>query len=73
MAILTKEEQEQNLARSGVRMAQKVDVSLDEITEFGNPESMIKIVQSVASYKKMVSEQITLINDSLSAAIPFTR
>jgi hypothetical protein len=73
VAILTKEEQEQNLARSGVRMAQKVDMTLDEITEFGNPESMMKIVQSVANYKQMVSQQITLINDSLSAAIPFTR
>lgn len=73
MAILTKEEQEHNLAKAGIRVAPKVDMSLDEITSFGNQESMLKIVQSVANYKKMVSEQITLINDSLSAAIPFTR
>lgn len=77
MATLTKEEFEANI-RKGTKSApadanQKQGITLDEIDSFGSKESLIEVVGSIASYNKMLGEKITLINDSLTEAIPFTR
>lgn len=53
--------------------AADVNVSLDDIESFGNKESMKTMLTDIGKYKKMLSERITLINDALSATVPFTR
>lgn len=53
--------------------AGEAKVSLQDIEDFGNKESMTTMITDISKYKKMLSERITLVNDSLSAAVPFTR
>jgi len=50
-----------------------LDVSFDDIDSFGNKESLKEMIKRIAAYNKMLSERITLINESLTTAIPFTR
>lgn len=50
-----------------------VEVSFDEIDSFGNKESLLNMYKNIASYNKMLGQKLTLINDSLTAAVPFTR
>jgi hypothetical protein len=73
MATLSKEEQEVLLRKAGVTIPQDIDISFNEIDSFGNRESLLEIAQNIANYNKMMSERITLINESLTAAVPFTR
>src|ERR1051325_5220081 len=73
MATLSKEMQERLLKKAGVSASQDVEVSFDEIDSFGNRDSLMEMFKNVADYNKMLGERITLINDSLTAAIPFTR
>lgn len=73
MATLTKQEQEALLSRAGVSTPQQVDITFDEIDSFGDNASMTEVIQNIANYNKMLGEKITLINESLTAAIPFTR
>lgn len=73
---LTKEELLANLKTKGkgsIADAGKFKVSLDEIDSFGNHESLIGMVKNINSYNKMLKESITLINEPLTSAIPFTR
>lgn len=73
MATLTKEQQAQMLKKAGISMEEDISVSFDEIDNFGNRESLMEMFKNVADYNKMLGQKITLINDSLTAAIPFTR
>lgn len=74
MAILSKEIQDRMLQKAGITNAGiDQDISFDEIDSFGNKESLLEMFKNVANYNKMLSEKITLINDSLTAAVPFTR
>jgi len=73
MAILSKEQQETLMKRAGVTPAAEIDVSFDEINSFGDQASMLECWSDMAAYNKMLNEQITLINDSVTAALPFTR
>ena len=73
MAQIPKEQQDYLLRRAGMPPEVKVDISFDEIDSFGNKESILEMFKNVAGYNKMLGERITLINDSLTAAIPFTR
>lgn len=50
-----------------------VEISIDEIESFGNKESLREMITDIGKYKKMLSQRITLINDALSATVPFTR
>jgi replicative DNA helicase len=50
-----------------------MSVSFDEINSFGNKESLREMVVSIGKYNEMLNEKITLINESLTAAVPFTR
>jgi archaellum biogenesis ATPase FlaH len=62
------------LAGKSPNASQKdIEVSLDDIESFGNKESMTTMLTDISKYKKMLSERITLINDALSATVPFTR
>ena len=73
MATISKEMQERMLKKAGVSTTEDVEVSFDEIDSFGNRESLMEMFKNVADYNKMLGDKITLINDSLTAAIPFTR
>jgi replicative DNA helicase len=76
MAKLTAEEiQAQILKATGKTSATKEDlgVSLDEIESFGNRESLRDMLVDISKYNKMLEQRITLVNDALSAAVPFTR
>jgi|GEM_PF-4116067 len=48
-------------------------VSFDDIDSFGNKDSLREMIKRVAAYNKMLSERITLVNESLTATVPFTR
>jgi hypothetical protein len=50
-----------------------VDVSLEDINSFGNRESLKDMFTDIAKYNKMLQERIVFCNESLTAAIPFTR
>jgi hypothetical protein len=73
VAQLSREEQQVLLQKAGIQTPQDLDISFDEIDSFGDKKSLLEMIQNVANYNKMLGERITLINDSLTAAIPFTR
>ncbi len=50
-----------------------LDVSLEELDNFGDKDSIKEMYQSVKSYNQMLGEKITFVNKALTAAIPFTR
>lgn len=53
--------------------ASEIKVSFDEIENFGNMDSLKRMVESINSYNTMLSEKIVFINDAMSASIPFTK
>jgi len=61
------------LNASAGKNSQEPEISLDDIESFGNKDSLREIVTNISKYNSMLKEKITLINDSLSAAIPFTK
>ena len=73
MAILSDDEQKAVMRKAGIKTPQNLEVSLDEIESFGDKKSLLEMFQSVTDYNKMLGERITLINESLTAAVPFTR
>lgn len=70
---LTPEQMKEQLKLAGKTPVADIQVSLDDIESFGNKESMTEMLTDIGKYKKMLAERITLINDALSATIPFTR
>lgn len=72
MANLSKEQIDAQLKKAGIS-TESTEVSFEEINNFGSRESLLKMYKNIAGYNKMLGERITLINDSLTAAIPFTR
>jgi replicative DNA helicase len=70
---LTPEQIKAQLKLAGKTPVAEVEISLEEIESFGNKESMSEMLTDIGKYKKMLAERITLINDALSATIPFTR
>jgi archaellum biogenesis ATPase FlaH len=73
MASLSKEQIDAQLKKAGVSTKKEIDISFEDINTFGSKDSLRKMFNSAANYNKMLSERLTLINDSLTAAIPFTR
>lgn len=51
----------------------ELDISLDEIESFGNKDSLRGMLTNIHRYNQMLKERITLINEPLSATVPFTR
>lgn len=70
---LTSEQIAQQLRLAGKGPAPDVDISLNEIESFGDRESLKEMITDIGKYKKMLAERITLVNDALSATVPFTR
>ena len=78
MAKMTAEEQLAQIMKASQRKGtvqniSELDVSLEDIDAFGDRESLREMLINIGKYNKMLKERITLINDALSAAIPFTR
>lgn len=73
MMKLTNDQIAAQLKLAGKGPATEVNVSLEEIESFGNKDSMREMLTDIGKYKKMLSQRITLINDALSATVPFTR
>lgn len=71
MSNFSKQEQQDFLRKAGI--GPDMEVSFDEIDSFGNHESIMSMYKDITAYNKMLGEKITLINDSLTAAVPFTR
>lgn len=69
---LTAEELKLKLSAAS-KNASEPQISLDDIESFGNKDSLREIVTNISKYNSMLKEKITLINDSLSSAIPFTK
>lgn len=70
---LTNEQIAAQLKLAGKGPQAEVDISLESIESFGDKDSMREMLTDIGKYKKMLSQRITLINDALSATIPFTR
>jgi replicative DNA helicase len=76
MAKLTEEQQDQLFNKLGIKSNaenESMKVSFDDVDSFGNKESLLDMVRDIKKYNAMLGQRITLINDTLSAAIPFTR
>src|SRR5271156_1933425 len=74
MAILTKEQIDQQLKKAGVAPPdQDLNITFEDIDSFGDDKSLLDMFKSIAGYNKMLAERLTLVNDSLTDAIPFTR
>lgn len=48
-------------------------VTLESIESFGNEESLRAMLRNIKSYSAALKQRITLINNSLTAAVPFAR
>ena len=70
---LTPEQMQAQLKLAGKGPVAEVDISLESIESFGDKDSMREMLTDIGKYKKMLSQRLTLINDALSATIPFTR
>jgi archaellum biogenesis ATPase FlaH len=57
----------------GIGTNQVPDISLDDIEAFGDRASLSEMLANIHKYNEMLKERITLVNESLSSAIPFTR
>lgn len=72
MTQLSKEHIAAQLKKAGMS-GESPEVTFEEIDSFGDRASLLEMYKNIAGYNKMLGERITLINDSLTAAIPFTR
>src|ERR1035437_4407358 len=70
---LTNEQITAQLKLAGKSPIAEVDISFESIESFGDKDSMREMLTDIGKYKKMLSQRITLVNDALSATIPFTR
>ena len=73
VANLSKDQIDAQLKKAGVATTKEVNISFEDINSFGSKDSLREMFKSAANYNKMLRERLTLINDSLTAAIPFTR
>lgn len=73
MAMMSKDDQLMLMKKAGVEPQLDVTISFDEINKFGDKESFIENVKNISNYERILKQRITLINKSLTAAIPFTK
>jgi hypothetical protein len=70
---LTPKQIAEQLKIAGKDGSSEVNLSLGEIESFGDKDSLREMLTDIGKYKKMLGERITLVNDELSASVPFTR
>lgn len=57
----------------GIAKGQAPEISLGDIESFGDRASLSEMLSNIHKYNEMLKERITLVNESLSSAIPFTK
>lgn len=73
MSKLTPEETQLQLdILSGKKTNNNAAITMDEIDELGGRDAIMQSIIDIDKYRKMLKQRITLINDPLTAAIPFT-
>lgn len=73
---LSAAEQATMLAKAGIKesdKAQSMTATVDEMRNFGGMDSVKEIVSNMARHQRHLRERLTLINESLTRAIPLTR
>lgn len=72
---LSKEQQQSimNTLTGNKNLAPTESVTLDEIQAMGDKKSLSQMVIDIQKYNRMLNERLIFINESLTAAIPFTR
>jgi replicative DNA helicase len=70
---LTPDQIKEQLKLSKASKNAEIDISLDEIESFGDKNSLKEMLTNIHRYNEMLKERITLINEPLSATVPFTR
>jgi len=70
---LTAEELRARLKHGAIKPGDDYKVPLAEIEAFGDQESLKRMAANMGKYNKMLKEKIVLINEAVSAAIPFTK
>lgn len=76
MSKLTQEQMDIILKQAGMATSKQMETmsaSVDEMRNFGNAEDLQKIISDIARHNRMLKERLTLINDSLTRAIPLVR
>ena len=76
MAKLTQEQMDTVLKHAGLGTSKQMaamTASTDEMRNFGNLDDMRDIVSAIARHNRMLKERLTLINPSLTKAIPLVR
>lgn len=83
MAILTNEQKADfvtaALSRKGNQVqadqaaVDSMQVSFEDVDKLGDRAALREAISDINKYQKMLSQKITLINESLTAAIPFAR
>lgn len=53
--------------------AAKIEISYDDINDLGGKDDVMAMIRNIAKYNKMLKERITFINQTITAAVPFTK
>jgi archaellum biogenesis ATPase FlaH len=74
---LSKNQLDTALKAIGVKPSDEIQdetgITLEEIDSFGSKESVTDMVVKIQKYNRMLDQKLTFINESVTAAIPFTR
>lgn len=62
-----------NILAGANKSSKEMEISFNEIDSFGDDSSLRKMFEDIDKYNRMLQQRITLINDPLTAAVPFTR
>lgn len=76
MSKISEAEQKAILAKAGIGSSEKLksmEASVDEMRNFGTKDELREMVADMARHSKHLRERLTLINESLTRAIPLTR
>lgn len=76
MSKIPQTEQDAILAKAGIGSGEKLkamNASVDEMRNFGSKDAVKRMVADMARHSRHLRERLTLINDSLTKAIPLTR
>jgi replicative DNA helicase len=76
MSKISQAETDRILAKAGIGTSSQMkamEASIEEMRNFGNEGDLKKIIAEIARHNKMLKERLTLVNMSLTKAIPLVR
>lgn len=76
MAKIPQAEQDAILTKAGMGTSSKMkamEATVDEMRNFGDASVLTEVISSISRHKKVLKQRATLINDSLTKAIPLVR